>query len=147
VIEDALVVGELEGPEAEGLGKLDGDRTGVLGLGRDRGVRAVQLLRSSRAREGLQGVEAEAAAVRVERGQRGGAADVPDPGAGRDAARDLGDRSVGHADQHELRGVLAQPHAPLAQAGGNRRADASSADDPYRFDQPSSSSVADTGHG
>jgi hypothetical protein len=76
----------------------------------------------------LQRVEAEALPVRVESGQRCRAGDVCDPRSGLDRARDLGDRLVGDADQHEL-GGFRNGEAALAQASGDSRADAAGADD------------------
>jgi hypothetical protein len=53
---------------------------------------------------------------------------VCDPRARLDRPRDLRDRAVRHAEEDELRTVLAQLDAPRAQAGGQRRADAAATD-------------------
>ena len=108
VVERARRVGELERPQAEQLGELRPLLDGLGGLAGDRGPGAVELLGPARARERLQRVDAEAALVRGERGERRRAAHVRDPRAGLDAGRDLGDRAVGNAEQHELR-LVASP--------------------------------------
>ena len=96
--------------------------------------RALELLRSALEGEGLERVEAEAARVRVERGQGCSATGVGEPGPGLEPPRDLGDRGVGHAEQDELGAFVAQFDAALAEAGEDCRADAARADDLDGFD-------------
>ncbi len=76
VVERPRVVGEPERLQAQEAGKLEAALARLLGFGRDRGEGSVELLRPSRACERLQGVEPEAALVRVERRERRAAADV-----------------------------------------------------------------------
>jgi hypothetical protein len=80
-------------------------------------------------------MEPEPALVRVERGQRRGAAHVRDPRARLDLPSHLGDRAVGHAEEDELGAVVEHADAPLAQPGGDRGADAARADDLDRFER------------
>ena len=100
----------------------------LVGLRGHGGEGAVELLGAALAGERLQRVEAEAAPVRVERGQPSRAADVGDPGSQRELVGDFGDRAVGDAEEDEL-GIVGREIEPaLAQARSHRRADASSAD-------------------
>lgn len=82
----------------------------------------------------------EATLVRVERFQRGGAADVRDPRARPDRARDLGDRPIGDAQKDELTALGEHGDAPLAQARSESLTGAPSADDGDRSNQTRSSS-------
>ena len=102
----------------------------VLALRRHGGEGSVELLRATPLRERLQRMKAEAPRMRVERSERGRAADVSHPWPGIDAGRDLRDGTVGHTEQNELRLVLRQRDAALGEAGAHRRADATArADD------------------
>ena len=73
-------------------------------------------------------MNAEAPHVRRERIERGGPADVRDPRAWRDRGRDLGDRTVGHAEEHEIGMVAAEREPALAEARRDGRADPAAAD-------------------
>jgi hypothetical protein len=73
-------------------------------------------------------MEAEPPLVAGEGRERSGAADVGHPWARLDLRRDVRDRRVGDAEKDELRPVLAHGDAPLAQASGDRGADAARAD-------------------
>ena len=123
------------------------DLARLVRLGGDRREGAVELLGAARARERLQRVEAEAALVRLERGERRRAAHVRDPRARRDRRRDLRDRAVGDAEEDELRVVGAEVEPALAQARGDRRADASRADHVCSLDHlVAPVPLPDTGH-
>ena len=74
-------------------------------------------------------MDAESSLVRGECGKRRRAAHMRDPGPGRDAGSDLGDRGVGDAEEDQLRVGGAHGDAPLAQPRGDSRADAARADD------------------
>src|SRR5207249_5083301 len=95
--------------------------------------------------ERLQRVHGETERVRGECGERTRARYVPDPPARLHAARNLGDRRIRNAHEHELAAVR-DGDATLAQAGADGRADAAGADDGDRFEHGRSSSVADTRH-
>jgi hypothetical protein len=66
-------------------------------------------------REGLQRVKAETPLVGVESRERSGTARVRDPRAERDPLGHVCDRTVGHADQDELRFFVPQHVPTLAQ--------------------------------
>ena len=88
----------------------------LLGLGRDGAPGAVELLGAAPDGERLQRMDAEAARVRSERGERRRAAHVGDPGAGGDVRRRLADRPVRHAEEHELGVALVEGEPALEQA-------------------------------
>ena len=134
MIERALRLVEDERLEPERASEVDRELSGGVALCGDSGEGAVELFGSSRAREGLQRVEAEAALVRVECRERRASADMGDPRPGGDLGGDVCDRAVGHAHEHELGAVLTQLDAPLREAGGDRGADTAPADDVHRFD-------------
>ena len=80
-----------------------------------------------RARERLQRVDAEAALVRVERGERRRAADVRDPGAGLDRSRATSAIAAsGTQSSTSSASSVAHGDAPLGEPGGDSRADAAS---------------------
>ena len=118
VVQRASRVVELERSQTERLGEPEAHRMRLLRLGRDRGPRAVELLRPARARERLQRVEGEAAHVRLQHPERGRAGDVGDPGAGGNAGRNVRNRVIGDANQDQA-GIRLHADAPLAQAGGD----------------------------
>ena len=89
----------------------------------------VELLGAAARREGLQGMDAEPTRVGRERGERRRAADVCDPGSGRDGRGDLADGAVGHAQQDEIRTRARHLDVPLQQARRDGAADASTAQD------------------
>lgn len=68
-------------------------------------------------------MQGETPLVWVEGSERRRARHVCNPGAGLDAPCNLGNGSVGDADEDEV-GVVAQVHAPLAQASRDGRTDA-----------------------
>ncbi len=135
VVEHAPRVVEREGPQAERVGEPGRDGVRLRRLGGDGGERPVELLGAAGAGEGLQRMQAEAAHVRVERGQRRRAAHVCHPRAGRHRPCDLADGTVRHAQQHELGRVGAHGDAALDQPCGQRGPDASRADDLHTLDQ------------
>ena len=92
-------------------------------------------------------MDAEAARVRSERGERRRTADVRDPRAGGDVRRRLADRPVGDAEEHELGIALVEREPALQQARSDGRADAAAADHIDTFDHAvsCSSSSWDTG--
>ena len=114
VVEDAPFVGELERLQPEGSGEPEAALPRLLCLGGDGPEGAVELLRAAPLDERLQGVDGEAPLVWVERGERGRAADMADPGAGLDALRDLCNRAVRDAEDEQLGVVLEQAQATLA---------------------------------
>ena len=114
VVERARRVGEVERLQPERLGEPPAERACLLVLRRHRRPGAVELLRPARQRERLQRVNGEAALVRIERCQRGRAADVRDPRPRLDRFRYLRDRPVGHAKEHEL-GVVARSSRPRSR--------------------------------
>ena len=138
-----MLVGERERLESEQARQPVADPARFLRLGGDRRECAVELLGAAVARERLQRVQAEAALVRLERGERRRPADVREPRAGRSRRRDLRDRPVRDAEEDELRVVGVEVQASLPQARGDRRPDASSADHVSSLDHlGGSSSVA-----
>jgi len=114
VVERPRVVRELEGAQAEEPRELEALCERLRVLAGDRSPRTVELIGPAPRRERLQGVDAETTDVRVERRERRRSADVGDPWAGLDRARDLGDRRVGHAEEHELGLDSGQLDAALA---------------------------------
>lgn len=146
VVERTQLVSELERGQAKQVRKLEPERTGVVRFGGDGRERPVQLFRASRACEGLQGVDAETTAVRIEGAEVRRPAHVRDPRPDLEAGRDLGDRSIGHAQKDELRAVVAQLDPALGEAGSHRGADATRADDSNRLYQRKLQFRVDTGH-
>ena len=108
--------------------------------------RTVELLRALAERERLQGVQREPGGVRIERAERRPAADMGHPGAGLDLGGDLGDRAIGHAQEHELRALTAQLDAALGETRAHGAADAATrTDDVDALDHPRLQFLADTG--
>ena len=73
VVERARVVGKRERLESEHARQPEAVPARLVGLRRHRAVGVVELLRPLRAREGLQGMNREAARMRIERRERRGA--------------------------------------------------------------------------
>jgi hypothetical protein len=134
VVERARFVRERERLDTEEPGQRAGRGESLGGLARDRRPGPIQLFGPALEDESLQGMEAEPPVVsaQIRDGRR--AARVRDPGASRDLLRDVRDLAVRDAEQDEV-GVAAVEVAardagrdPLAEAGGQSFADASSAD-------------------
>src|SRR4249919_2270946 len=76
-------------------------------------------------------MKTESPHMRSERGQRRGAADVGYPWTRGKARRDLGNRLVWHAQQHEIRVASAGGQTAFLQPGIDGRADAAKSDNLY----------------
>ncbi len=135
---------ELERPQAECLPEPETHSPRLAALRGDRAPGTVELFGAAGLGERLQGVQSEPSDVRIERGQGSGTADVRDPRAGNDLARDRCDRAVRDAEEDELGVVGIEDEAALREPGAHRRADAATrADDSHGLDHSSgSSSVA-----
>ena len=140
VVEGPALVREVEWLEPEQPGELKAGRLG-LGIGAaDGGPGAVELLRATLEREGLERVEAEAARVRREGLEAAGPARVRDPGADGNSRRDLDDRAVGDAEKHQLCVAALELAAgdtrrnALREPSGHGLPDASGADDTNGFE-------------
>ena len=101
VVERAGGVVERERTQSHCFGEPDTDLASFGRLGCQGGPGAVELLRSTRARERLERMKRETARVRLERRQRRGAGDVRHPGPDRQLACHRGDHLVRHAEQNE----------------------------------------------
>jgi hypothetical protein len=133
VVDRLVGVGQHERPQAERTRQPAGGVAGSLGLEGEGAPRAVELLRTAVAGEGLERVDDEPTLVRGERGDRGRAAHVGHPGTDLDALRHPADRLVRDGQQHELRvGLGRSPrrdsHIPLPETRGDRAAGAPRSD-------------------
>ena len=127
VVQHARIVGEAKRPQAELPGEPVRARRPLVGVGGHGGPGAIDLLRAARARKRLEWMHTEASRVRCEGCQRRGAADVRDPGPDRNPARDVRDGRVGHAEQHEVSGLVGEPPT-LEEARGDGCASAAPSD-------------------
>jgi hypothetical protein len=153
VVEGPLLIGKLEGREAEQAGQLAPGGERLLALGRQGGPGAVELLGPAVEHEGLERMKTESARVRRERRERRRAARMGDPGTGRDLGGRVRNGAVGDAEQDEI--DLAAVERPagrarldvLGEPGRGGLSDAPSADYAYGFDHLSTLQFPrDTGH-
>jgi hypothetical protein len=147
VVQRAPLVVEGERAQPEDLREGGRDSSCVLGLARHGRPGAVELLGPAVVREGLQRVEREAPRMRGERRERSPTADVAHPGTGADSRRDLGDRPVGDAQQHDVRALSRRRQPARGETRAHRAADAPArTDDVDVLDHPWLQFLADTGH-
>ena len=104
VVERAARVGQLERPEPEERGKLQPYRRARVGVRRERGPGAVELLRAAAMGERLERVQREPPLVRAKRSEGRRSRDVRNPGAGCELTCDACDRVVGNAEKDDSPG-------------------------------------------
>jgi hypothetical protein len=140
VVEGPALVRQAEWLDPEQTRQLEAGRLGLdIGAANGR-PGAVELLRATREREGLERVEAEASRVRRQGLETAGPARVCDPGANGDLPCDLDDRAVGDAEKDQLRIATLELPArdarrdALREPSGHGFPDASGADDTSGFE-------------